>query len=122
MKARHKRFVFLIFGMVALAIAAVLIFNALGSNLSYFYTPTEISQGKAPKDHVFRLGGLVKKGSVERGKELTIRFSVTDEKQDIQVEYTGILPDLFTVPPEVADALEKGHQEGVAAMSKEAGK
>jgi cytochrome c-type biogenesis protein CcmE len=95
MKARHKRLVIILTGLAVLGVAAVLVFNALGNNLSYFFTPTDIIEGKAPKDHLFRLGGLVEKGSLQRGKELTVRFKVTDLKNQLNVSYTGILPDLF---------------------------
>ncbi len=137
MKARQKRLLIILVGLGVLALAAGLVFNALGNNLSYFFSPTEIAEGKAPKDHLFRLGGLVEKGSLQRGKELTVRFVVTDMQNSINVSYTGILPDLFQegqgviaqgrmgpngefvadevlakhdekyMPPEVAAALEK---------------
>jgi cytochrome c-type biogenesis protein CcmE len=95
MKARHKRFGFLLIGMAGLALVSWLIFNALGSNISYFFSPSDIAANKAPPGHLIRLGGLVKEGSLERGKELTIRFVVTDKTHDVDVAYTGILPDLF---------------------------
>ncbi len=137
MKARHKRLIFILVGLVGLGLAAWLVFNALGNNMSYFYSPTEVVQKKAPQDHLFRLGGMVVRGSVQRGQELTVRFAVTDTANEVNVEYTGILPDLFEegqgviaqgklnaggifvasevlakhdenyMPPEVADALEK---------------
>jgi len=151
MKARHKRLGLVVVGLGVLAVAAVLVFNALGNNLSYFFSPTEVKEGKAPKDHVFRLGGLVKVGSVERGGEdLTARFVVTDNANEVTISYTGILPDLFAegqgvitqgrmgsdgvfiadevlakhdetyMPPEVADALEKSHKAGVAQQQEAA--
>jgi len=95
MKARQKRLISILVGLVALGLAAWLVFNALGSNMSYFYSPTEVVQKKAPQDHLFRLGGMVVKGSVQRGQELTVRFAVTDTANTVNVEYTGILPDLF---------------------------
>jgi Cytochrome c-type biogenesis protein CcmE len=53
-------------------------------------------EGKAPKDALFRLGGMVIKGSVERPNDgLMVRFKLTDFSKDVTVEYTGILPDLF---------------------------
>ena len=73
MKARHKRFVFVIIGLAVLGVAAALVLRALDSNLSYFFSPTEVVEDKAPRDHVFRLGGLVEAGSVQRGQELTVR-------------------------------------------------
>jgi cytochrome c-type biogenesis protein CcmE len=96
MKARHKRFAFVVAGMVALGGATVLVLNALEGNLSYFFSPSEVAQGKAPADHVFRLGGLVENGSVQRADgSLTVNFVVTDNAERISVAYEGILPDLF---------------------------
>ncbi len=97
MKARHKRFGILLGGMVGLGLAAWFVFNALDSSLSYYFSPTDVSQNKAPKDHIFRLGGLVEKGSLERGQELTVHFVVSDgpNSPKVKVAYTGILPDLF---------------------------
>lgn len=150
MKARHKRLGLLVAGVAVLGIATVLLLNALDNNLSYFFSPSEVAQGKAPQDHVFRLGGLVENGSVQRSdKDLSVRFIVTDNAQKISVLYIGILPDLFQegqgviaqgrlgpdgvfvaeevlakhdenyMPPEVADALEKAHVEGVADTAKQ---
>lgn len=96
MKARHKRFGIVLVGMAALGLASYLVLNALEGNLSYFFSPTEVVQGKAPADHVFRLGGLVEAGSVTRKEgELTVNFVVTDMAQRVTVAYSGILPDLF---------------------------
>ena len=95
MKARHKRLAILSIGVAVLGVAAALVINALGNNLSYFFSPTEIVENKAPQGHIFRLGGLVEPGSLQRGQELTVRFAVTDNKNRIMVSYTGILPDLF---------------------------
>jgi cytochrome c-type biogenesis protein CcmE len=96
MKARHKRLGIVIGGMAALGIATFLVLNALEGNLSYFFSPTEVAEGKAPPDHVFRLGGLVEEGSVSRADgDLTVNFVVTDMAQRVTVAYNGILPDLF---------------------------
>lgn len=96
MKARHKRFGIVIVGLAALGLATYLVLNALEGNLSYFFSPTEVAEGKAPPDHVFRLGGLVETGSVTReAGEMTVRFVVTDMAQRVTVAYDGILPDLF---------------------------
>ena len=147
MKARHKRLGFLVAGLIGLGIAAMLVFNALDSNLSYFFSPSDVVQNKAPSDHVYRLGGMVQTGSLERGKELTVRFLVTDTANAVKVAYTGILPDLFAegqgviaqgrmgpdgvfvadevlakhdenyMPPEVADALDKAHKESPTGVA-----
>lgn len=95
MKARHKRLGFLVVGLTVLGVAAVLVFRALDSNLSYFYSASEVAYNQAPKDHVFRLGGMVVDGSLKRGEGLTVHFIVTDNASNVNVQYTGILPDLF---------------------------
>jgi len=95
-KARHKRFGIVIVGLVALGLATYLVLNALEGNLSYFFSPTEVAEGKAPDNHIFRLGGLVETGSVTREEgELTVNFVVTDMAKSVTVAYSGILPDLF---------------------------
>ena len=59
MKARHKRLGIVVVGLAALGLATVLVLNALEGNLSYFFSPSEVADGKAPANHIFRLGGLV---------------------------------------------------------------
>ena len=75
-------------------LAGYLGIKAFSENLLYFYTPSDIMTGKAPKDKNFRVGGLVEDGSVERNGML-VKFSVTDNLESIEVSYEGILPDLF---------------------------
>ena len=94
MKPRHKRIAIIVGGLAALGIAAALVLNAFQSNVVFFFTPTQVAAGEAPKGRAFRVGGLVKTGTVKRS-DLTIRFIVTDTAKDIPVAYTGILPDLF---------------------------
>lgn len=96
MKNRHKRAALIFGGLAALGIAAFFVLNAFQSNLVFFFTPTQIAAGEAPKDRNFRIGGLVEGDSVKRvGDGLTVQFVVTDTAQRIPVAYTGILPDLF---------------------------
>ena len=95
MKPRHKRFAIIVGGLAALGIAATLVLNAFQSNLVFFFTPTQVSKGEAPKDRTCRIGGLVKEGSLQR-TDITARFVVTDTAKEIPVSYKGILPDLFS--------------------------
>jgi cytochrome c-type biogenesis protein CcmE len=93
-KPRHKRFA-IIGGIVAsVAVATGLVLNAFQSNLVFFFSPSQVEAKEAPIGRTFRLGGLVKEGSVKRsGTE--VEFAVTDTAKTITVRYTGILPDLF---------------------------
>ena len=96
MKPRHRRLVLIAAGLAALAIAAGLVLNAFRSNLVFFFSPSQIAAGEAPKERAFRVGGLVQAGSLKRtGDGLAVEFAVTDTAQTIPVVYKGILPDLF---------------------------
>ena len=95
MKTRHKRLAIIVAAVIGLTVAALFGLNAFRSNLVFFFSPTDVVQGKAPAAKTFRLGGLVKADSVQRGKDLDITFVVTDMQNSIRVHYNGILPDLF---------------------------
>jgi cytochrome c-type biogenesis protein CcmE len=96
MKARQKRLLLVGLAIVGVGAAAAMALSALQSNISYFFSPTQVKANESPADHVFRLGGLVKEGSVQRQDDgLTVTFDVTDLAETVTVAYTGILPDLF---------------------------
>ena len=147
MKRRHKTIAFIVGGLAGLGIAVGLVLNAMKGNMVFFFSPTQVHANEAPKDSAFRLGGMVKEGSVVREDDgLTVNFIVTDHDKDVSVVYTGILPDLFRegqgvvtqgrlgaggmfeadevlakhdeeyMPPEVAEALEKGKQAAASAQ------
>ena len=94
MKPRHKRGAIIVGALAALGLAAYFVLNAFQSNLVFFFSPTQVAAGEAPKNRPFRVGGLVKVGSVKRDN-LTVNFVVTDSIHEVPVAYTGILPDLF---------------------------
>ena len=94
MKPSQKRIALIVGGLASLAIAAGLALNALDSNIALYVTPSEVAAGKSPQGKAFRIGGLVKEGSVKR-QDMTVRFVMTDTVKEIPVAYTGILPDLF---------------------------
>lgn len=96
MKPRHKRLALILTGVVGLTVGGLFVANAFRSNLVYFFSPSEVLAGKAPQDKLFRIGGMVEKGSVKRSAEgLKVDFLVTDTAKSIPVHYEGILPDLF---------------------------
>ena len=64
--------------------------------INFFRSPTEVVTKPPYEGEVFRIGGLVEKGSIIRGQGETITFKVTDTKTEIPVSYTGVLPDLFS--------------------------
>lgn len=96
MKPRHRRLAFLVAGLSALAVAAALVSTAFRNNLVFFHTPSEVAAGAAPAHGVFRIGGMVEKGSVQPGvAPLAVHFRVTDFRHTLDVDYQGTLPDLF---------------------------
>jgi cytochrome c-type biogenesis protein CcmE len=96
MKTRHKRLAVIVTGVVALTAAALFVLNAFQSNIVFFFSPTEVLEGRAPLDRPFRIGGLVEEGSVRRSPDgLKVEFVVTDLRNRIPVSYEGLLPDLF---------------------------
>jgi cytochrome c-type biogenesis protein CcmE len=80
--------------VLAVGAAVAFVLNALNSNIALYITPSEVVAGQYPKDRAFRIGGMVKEGSIQR-KDVTVQFVMTDMVQDVRVQYTGILPDLF---------------------------
>lgn len=141
---RKQRLILILLGTSGVAIAVLLVLFALGQNMNFFYSPSDIAQGEAPLDRDIRAGGMVKEGSVQRDSEsLRVSFVVTDFVSEVQVNYEGILPDLFRegdgvvaigrllengqveasevlakhdetyMPPEVTDALERAENAGV---------
>lgn len=93
---RGRRALLIAGGLGLLALAAALVLNALRSNLVFFFSPTQVHAREAPSSGSFRVGGLVRAGSVERAADgLTLRFVVTDTAREVPVAYTGLLPALF---------------------------
>ena len=82
--------------LIGVAVATALALTAIGENMLYFYSPSQIAAGEAPRGHDVRIGGLVVDGSVARqANGLDVRFELTDTSAAVPVTYTGILPDLF---------------------------
>lgn len=96
MKPKHQRLVLALVAVAALIGAALLALSALQEEAAYFYTPTDIAVGKAEPGKPMRLGGMVRKGSIQRGADgVTVRFVVEDRGGNVPVSYRGITPDLF---------------------------
>ncbi|HQW63814.1 MAG TPA: cytochrome c maturation protein CcmE [Pseudomonadota bacterium] len=93
---RRRRLWLVVLVVFAVAGATALAMTALRQNIQHFYSPTELTEGKAPPERRFRLGGVVAEGSTERASDsLEVRFVVTDRFKETPVVYVGILPDLF---------------------------
>jgi cytochrome c-type biogenesis protein CcmE len=137
MKSRTQRKLFIVVVLAGITLAGFLTYRALQENLLYFFSPSQVAAGEAPK-RTFRLGGMVLAGSLKREVgTLNVSFVVTDNVHAVPVKYSRVLPDLFRegagavvvgrmgdngefmaddvlakhdenyMPPEVAEALEK---------------
>ena len=96
MTRRQRRLGILLAALVCAGAATALTLNAFRSNLVFFFSPSQIAAKEAPVAQVFRLGGLVERGSIQRERDgMTIRFIVTDTARGVPVVYHGLLPDLF---------------------------
>ena len=97
MKPRQQRMLAVGLSLSGLIIAAILTFKAFEENMMFFITITDVVENnKAPIDREFRVGGLVVNDSITRETgTLTMSFILTDNRNQLTVNYTGVLPDLF---------------------------
>ena len=93
---RRKKLILILALLVGTGVIVGLVLYALSQNINLFFSPSDMAQGKAPAHQRIRAGGMVREGSLVRASDsLTVRFVITDFAEDVEVEYTGILPDLF---------------------------
>ena len=92
---KQRRIQVILITFISLALATALIGYAMRDGINFFRSPSEVLQQPPRKDETFRIGGLVKDGSLVRGSGAVIYFIVTDGNKSVPVEYSGILPDLF---------------------------
>jgi cytochrome c-type biogenesis protein CcmE len=135
---RKRRLIGVLVIVIGVSIAAVVAIKSLNENMLFFVSPSDVQEQALPAGKRFRLGGLVSGGSLSRASDsLAVTFTVTDGAHSVDVQYDGILPDLFRegqgiiaigalsdaghfeasevlakhdekyMPPEVAEALEK---------------
>ncbi|MBO6797125.1 cytochrome c maturation protein CcmE [Maricaulis sp.] len=95
MRHRNRRLATIAVAGVVLAGAIALAMFAMKDALVYFYSPTEIAEEGVEIGERIRVGGLVVAGSIDPGDGDLVSFSVTDNANDVLIQYEGILPDLF---------------------------
>ena len=93
---RRKRLLLVLAMVIGVGLAVSLTIYALRQNINLFFAPSQIAAGEAPLNRTIRVGGLVVDGSVKRDPEsLKVAFRLTDNASTVEVQYEGILPDLF---------------------------
>ena len=94
--ARARRLKLILLMLVAVGIATSFALFALKENLMFYFTPAEVATGKAPINQLFRVGGMVVDGSVQKStSSVDVQFDITDYDKTITVKFADILPDLF---------------------------
>ena len=95
MTRRQRRLAFIGSALGVLALALGLVLYAMSDSIVFFRAPSEIAAKGVQPGTRFRLGGLVKEGSIQRGQGQIVTFEVTDAQATVPVRYQGLLPDLF---------------------------
>ncbi len=114
---RKRRLTVVLLVLAAAAVAIGLTVFALQQNMNYLFTPSQVQTGEANAYKTFRLGGMVKAGSIQRASDsLKVTFTVIDASGAMPVEYTGILPDLFRDNQSV---IATGHMENARFIATE---
>tara|TARA_Y100001958_G_scaffold125221_1_gene92670 strand:+ start:280 stop:699 length:420 start_codon:yes stop_codon:yes gene_type:complete len=89
------RLIFVLTIVITLSLSVFLILNSLKENVVYFQSPTDIKFLEELKKNKIRVGGMVKDKSININSD-EVNFIITDFKNEINVTYSGILPNLFT--------------------------
>tara|TARA_X000001036_G_C20285940_1_gene646322 strand:- start:20 stop:484 length:465 start_codon:yes stop_codon:yes gene_type:complete len=93
---RTLRIYYIIFILISLAVIFTLFIKTFNENLLFYRSPSQINAGEFPENYIFRIGGVVEDGSLDKSKEsMNVKFSITDYEKSINISYNGILPDLF---------------------------
>ena len=94
--ASKKRLTVFLVTVIVILVVGKFVFNSLQKNTVYFFSPTELSLLNEKPNGLIRIGGLVKNKSIqEKAKNSVYTFVITDLKNDVYVEFTGLLPNLF---------------------------
>ena len=93
-KNRLNKIYLLGFFLIATISIVYFVLKALDKNIDLYLTPTDIIESNYEMNNQFKLGGMVKEGSVKK-TDLEVEFIVTDFNEEILISYQGILPNLF---------------------------
>jgi cytochrome c-type biogenesis protein CcmE len=94
--SQKKRFAIVSLVICGVALATFFAVLSMSSSFEYFKTPTQIKTEGFEAQNTYKIAGLVRKGSLNRLEDgVTQQFNITDCENDVLIQYTGILPDLF---------------------------
>ena len=96
MKKRTLRIYYILIVLVLLAILLFMFIKTFNDNLLFYRSPSQVTNVEFPENYIFRVGGVVVDGTLIKSTEsMNIKFSITDYQNNLDISYTGILPDLF---------------------------
>ena len=82
--------------LVLLSALLFMFIKTFNDNLLFYRSPSQITNSELPENYVFRVGGVVLDGSLIKSKNtMNVKFAITDYERNLDISYTGILPDLF---------------------------
>ena len=94
-KNRLNKIYLIIFFLLSVGLITFFILRALEKNIDLYLTPSDVKAADFNQPDDFKLGGMVKVGSLEKLEGLEISFIVTDFESEMTVIYEGVLPNLF---------------------------
>jgi cytochrome c-type biogenesis protein CcmE len=123
MTRKKKRLSLILGGLAVLGLAAGLVLYALSDTITFFHTPSDLTETGVQPGQRIRLGGMVEEGTVKKGPGTLTSFGVTDTIKTVTVTYDGIVADTVLakhdenyMPRELANSLkEKGVKLGKGA-------
>lgn len=94
---KRRRVQVILFAILGLFVATALVGYAMRDGINFFRSPSQVLSDPPAAGEVFRIGGLVKEGSIVLGEGVHFTFIITDTKTDVPVAYVGedLRPDLF---------------------------
>ena len=95
MTRKQRRLTMIAAALAVLGVALGLVLYAMRDSIVFFHAPADVQAKGVQPGTRFRLGGLVKEGSIRRGENQEVSFEVVDAQSAIPVRYKGLLPDLF---------------------------
>ena len=96
MKKRTVRIYYISAILVLLSVLLFMFIKTFNDNLLFYRSPSQITNAEFPENYVFRVGGVVLDGSLIKSKNtMNVKFTITDYERNLDISYTGILPDLF---------------------------
>ncbi len=123
---RKKKLKIVFFILLATSMAVTLLISALGQNMNHYYELSAIEKEFDSNNNLIgktiRIGGMIRRGSIKKTPHsLKVSFKITNYSESINVEYEGVLPDLFKEGQGVlakGQLIDRNHFKAIEILSK----